>query len=294
MNHRFEKSAPDRLSANINEATPAQHSATKHRVHRLAALTITALITGSALQALVCAAPANAEATATAKARTQRMSDANLGSQQNGWYNPGDQLTLVCSKRGQKVKGFFSFNIPGGWDDLWYKTSDNNFVADVDIETGTLNVVAADCGTLQGEGQPQPQQSSAKEDRAIAWANGQVGSDAYPILCGQFVANAYGKPELGVGSALALHDQLANAGQIHMDQNFPKGALVFSHSSWDTIDGVTYGHVLLARGDGTFVSGGVSKSIGNRHTVQILNSWNPAGGAQYLGWAYPPADWPGV
>jgi surface antigen len=44
------------------------------------------------------------------------------------------------------VKGFFSFNIPGGWDDLWYKTSDNHYVADVDIETGTLKDVTKDCG----------------------------------------------------------------------------------------------------------------------------------------------------
>ena len=93
------------------------------------------------------AVPAHADPVATVKARTQRMSDANLNSHQNGWYSPGEKLTLVCSKRGQAVKGFFSFNIPnGGWDNLWYKTSDNSFVADVDIETGTLQDVAQDCG----------------------------------------------------------------------------------------------------------------------------------------------------
>ncbi|MDH6246843.1 CHAP domain-containing protein [Mycobacterium sp. OTB74] len=73
------------------------------------------------------------------------MSEPNLNSHQSGWYNPGEKLTLLCSKRGQAVKGFFSFNIPGGWDTLWYKTSDNNFVADVDIETGTLKDVTKDC-----------------------------------------------------------------------------------------------------------------------------------------------------
>jgi hypothetical protein len=52
------------------------------------------------------------------------MSDANLSSQQNGWYDVGNQLTLECSKRGEAVKGYFRFNIPnGGWDNLWYKTS---------------------------------------------------------------------------------------------------------------------------------------------------------------------------
>jgi hypothetical protein len=74
------------------------------------------------------------------------MSEPNLGSRRDGWYNAGDQLTLVCSVRGQAVKGFFSFNIPnGGWDDLWYRTADGSYVADVDIETGSLNPIAPSC-----------------------------------------------------------------------------------------------------------------------------------------------------
>ena len=108
--------------------------------------TIAAL--AAAAVALGAAPAALADASATVKAKTQRMSAASLTSGQTGWYNPGDRITLVCSTRGQAVKGFFSFNIPnGGWDNLWYKTSDGNYVADVDIETGTLNVVAPDCST---------------------------------------------------------------------------------------------------------------------------------------------------
>ncbi|MBS1696419.1 MAG: M23 family metallopeptidase [Actinobacteria bacterium] len=111
---------------------------------RLGGFLLSLMLAGS----LAMAAPANAEPTATVKARTQRMAAATLNSQQNGWYNEGDRVTLVCSRRGQAVQGFFSFNIPnGGWDDLWYKTSDGNFVADVDIETGTLDVVAPDCNS---------------------------------------------------------------------------------------------------------------------------------------------------
>jgi murein DD-endopeptidase MepM/ murein hydrolase activator NlpD len=121
----------------------------------LGAIVVAVLTCGT----LLLAGNAHAEATATVKAQTQRMSDANLSSQQTGWYNEGDRVTLVCSRRGQPVKGFFSFNIPnGGWDNLWYKTSDGNFVADVDIETGTLDVVASDCGS--GAQPPPPSQSS--------------------------------------------------------------------------------------------------------------------------------------
>lgn len=98
---------------------------------------------------------------------------------------------------------------------------DNSYVADVDIETGTLGVVVPDSENPE-QAAPQ-QQTGSKEERAIAWANQQVGSNAYPSMRGRFVANAYGKPQLGVASAQTLRDQLSRAGQIHMDMNFPKG-----------------------------------------------------------------------
>ena len=251
---------------------------------------------GLTAAALLTAAPACASATGTAKVRTQRASAPNLASQV-GWFEVGEVIELQCSAHGQRVKGYFSFNIPnGGWDDLWYRTPSGQYVADVDIETGTLDVVAPACPPDGPTPAPAPQGS--REDRAVAWANGKVGSNDYVRLCGRFVANAYGKDKLGPATALIFHDQLAGAGQIHMDQNIPKGALVFSVSKWDIDDnGVHQGHVVLARGDGTYISGGAEgykkKAGGTGATVQILHSWNPAGDAQYLGWAYAPADWPG-
>jgi hypothetical protein len=243
-----------------------------------------------ALPAMVLAAPAHADHAATVKARTQRMADANLSSHQNGWYNPGEQVTLVCSKRGQPVKGFFSFNIPNGWDNLWYKTSDDSFVADVDIETGTLHDVTSDC---TGDPNPPAPQGASKADAAVAKANSLVGTDAAGDHgCGAFVATAYGVPGIGYNTALEFRNALDHAGKIHNDMNFPKGALVFSESQWSVIDGQQDGHVDIARGDGTFVSGGVLPSYkglaGAGHYVQVLPGWNPAEGATYLGWADAP------
>jgi murein DD-endopeptidase MepM/ murein hydrolase activator NlpD len=126
---------------------------------------------------LAAAAPATAEATGTVKARTQRTSAANLASQV-GWYEVGTAVTPSCSTHGQPVKGFFSFNIPGGWDNLWYRTADGNYIADVDIETGTLNSVAPDCGDLTPTPRPpapQPQaqapapQAQAQQSGALRW-----------------------------------------------------------------------------------------------------------------------------
>lgn len=234
--------------------------------------------------AVALATPAAADAGATVKAKTQRMTQPNLNSQQNGWYTPGTRLTLVCSIRGQAVKGYFSFNIPnGGWDNLWYKTSDGHYVADVDIETGTLGVVAPDCASA---GSPSPPPAApSKADAAIAKAMSMVNTNNFgPRGCGKFVAAAYGVPGLGRDTALQFRNLLNSRGQIHMDTNIPRGALVFSQSKWDQ----GAGHVVIARGDGRFISGGVDNSYGTGYNVQVLNSWNPAQGAQYLGWANAP------
>jgi hypothetical protein len=121
---------------------------------------VAALLTGIALtlSVLIAAAPANAETTGTVKARTQRTSAPNLDSQ-TGWWEVGTPVDLQCSTQGQAVKGFFSFNIPdGGWDNLWYRTPSGDYIADADIETGTLKSVTPTCSDFDAQRQqPQPQ-----------------------------------------------------------------------------------------------------------------------------------------
>ncbi|MFD9829626.1 hypothetical protein ACFWXB_19280 [Tsukamurella tyrosinosolvens] len=252
------------------------------------AAALVAVATASTLAAGI----AEAAPTARVVAQTQKMTGPSLTTKQVGWYPAGARVTLQCYERGQSVKGALSKWHPnGGWDNLWYKTSDGVFVADIDIETGSNNPVTGACSGGQPATQPTPTPapSSAKVGRAIAWANGQVGSQAYDFACQRFVENAYGTSGR-YGSAIAMRNQLAAAGQIHMDRNIPAGALVFSRNSrYDR----GYGHVVIATGGGQYVSGGVSKSYGSRATVQRLSSWNPAGGSEYLGWAYAPSNWPG-
>ena len=61
-------------------------------------------------------------------------------------------------------EGFLQLQHPQrGMDNLWYRTSDGNFVADVDIETGTLNDVAQDCGADSAPAQAPPAASSKAE-----------------------------------------------------------------------------------------------------------------------------------
>ncbi|WP_431241008.1 hypothetical protein ACQ86B_28260 (plasmid) [Mycolicibacterium aichiense] len=226
--------------------------------------------------------PAAADASGTVKTRTQRMSDANLNSSQNGWYNPGDQLTLVCSKRGQPVKGFFSFNIPnGGWDNLWYKTSDGNFVADVDIETGTLNDVAPDCGA-GGQPAPAPVPNGDRGAQALAWARNQMASNPNnPVQCEVFVEQAYNH-SFRYGSAIEAFNDLNAKGQIHTNTDgIPAGALVFTS---DPRFDQGYGHVMLSQGDGSYLT--ANYYVAPKIRVVPLNSNDSQD--RFLGWAFAP------
>ena len=140
---------------------------------------------------------------------------------------------------------------------------------------------------------PPVPQGSWKVDAAVEKADSLVGTDeGGEYGCGALVASAYGVRGIGYNTALEFRNALDRQGKIHLDSDFPKGALVFSESRWSVIDGRQYGHVDIARGDGTFVSGGLLPSVhglaGAGHHVQLLSSWNPAHEATYLGWADAP------
>ncbi|MFJ3957112.1 peptidoglycan DD-metalloendopeptidase family protein [Arthrobacter sp. NPDC090010] len=97
---------------------------------------------------LLAAPPATLAATptGTVAVKTQKMSKPTLNSPQLGWYNAKQNLALTCYARGQAVTGYFSPWLPnGGFDDLWYKTSDGGFVADIDIDTKSNSPVTPAC-----------------------------------------------------------------------------------------------------------------------------------------------------
>ncbi len=122
-------------------------------------------------------------------------------------------------------------------------------------------------------------------DAAIAKAESALGSDRFgPYGCEAFVAFAYDVPQAKYGwdgASETMYQTLLAQGQIHTDMNAPRGALVFSKGS----DGP---HIDIARGDGTYISGGVqglARGYGDRHNIQILPSPNVARKWLYRGWS---------
>lgn len=132
--------------------------------------------------------------------------------------------------------------------------------------------------TVVGSAPPAGGGSSGSAQAAVTWANAQLGSQSYYGLCLQFVAKAYGRSTFGQPNAISAFNVLASRGKIHKDMNPPAGALVFSTDPrYDHGDG----HVMLSRGDGTYVSGGALPPS----SVQVFTSPMPSG-VGYLGWAY--------
>jgi hypothetical protein len=122
-------------------------------------------------------------------------------------------------------------------------------------------------------------------DAAIARAESALGSDRFgPYGCEALVAYAFGVPQAKYGwdgASETMYQTLLAQGQIHNDMDSPRGALVFSKGS----DGP---HIDIARGDGTYVSGGVqglAPGYGDRHNIQILPTPNVGRKWLYRGWS---------
>lgn len=250
-------------------------------------LTIAAAVTAALTVGLATAVPANADSTATVKAQTtQRMNGPSLNSGQDGVYNAGQVLTLVCHSNGEPVKGFFSFNEPnGGWDNLWYKTTDDHYVADVDIETHTLNAVGPDCGPTGGPA-PASAPSGDRASQALAWARQQMATNPDSTdSCMKFVEDAY-HTHWNYNTALDFFNALHQQGKTQTNTNIPAGALVFtSDPRFDQGDG----HVMLSEGNGTYLTANYytpPNAPGPKIREVPLNS-NDAND-KFLGWAYAP------
>jgi hypothetical protein len=119
---------------------------------------------------------------------------------------------------------------------------------------------------------------TTREQRAVDFANADLGRSDYNGWCELFVENAYGTRYQQL-TALANFNAIQAAGRMHFTTSgIPAGALVFSRNPYDGGNG----HVILSRGDGTFVS--------PQNPTQVLT--DPRAGGTFSGWSFAPDSWP--
>lgn len=131
----------------------------------------------------------------------------------------------------------------------------------------------------------RPRPAIPGADAAIGRAESILGTDEFGLYgCEALVAYAFGVPQERYGwdgASETMYQTLREQGKIHTDRDPPRGALVFSTGSVGP-------HIDIARGDGTYISGGVqglSPGYGDGHNIQILPSPNVASDWTYRGWS---------
>ena len=117
--------------------------------------------------------------------------------------------------------------------------------------------------------------------------------------CAKFVANAYGAPNCGKGSAIELWKTLPNRTMQNVPDNAPKGLLVFW--SYTDKDGTDWGHVGIYVGNGNVISTAglrdhpICLDAIEKMATKLTTSNGQSNGckSQYLGYAPAPKNWPG-
>lgn len=177
----------------------------------------------------------------TVMVTTQKMTQPTLNSTLAGWYAKGSHLALVCYVHGQSVTGYYSPWYPGRWDDLWYKVSDNHYVADIDINTGSNTPVTAKCPAAKITLATFVSNNTGKE---LANVQGQYPGQCVSLVA-QYLYQVYGVTVNAWGNAIDFQPgrsagpQLTAAGwSWHTDKNFTNGDIVvWGQGAWTPAEG---------------------------------------------------------
>lgn len=136
--------------------------------------------------------------------------------------------------------------------------------------------------------------SDARLPQAVSWARQQMSGRRLWVedgetLCGTFVENAYGVSGV-YPSAYSMYRALGRSGDPSRHtlaglQRAPVGSIVFFAPN--ARNGYN-GHVGVYVGNGQFVGVG-----SGGHVRQYSVQWWSGSISPFLGWAYPPSNWPG-
>lgn len=175
-------------------------------------------------------------------------------------------------------------------------TSSGRFASSVRVFTFPTALppgLAARNGNQDGDGAPtfSPVEldglGAATGDRsagALKWALERAGSKDYALWCLRFVANAYNAQKSGFRTAQEAAERLGLRNSGGSAASAPAGALLFFR--YIGADGANYGHVGLSLGNGRMISALTTVKI---ETIDQVKYWRE----NYLGWAFPPPEWPG-
>ena len=218
-------------------------------------LTAVALLSGAALVGTgVLPASAATGTVVTDSGTGVTIRSGNATSFGSVGTQPDGAVTIDCQIYGEPVTGKFGRSL------IWDHIPGKGFITDAYVNTGSSGLVAPLCT------------SNPRADKAIAWYAARSGSTAFQGYCEMAAENSYGKTAIWASAMADWNDAVARGAAHRGDLNPPKGALVF----WDLA--APYGHVGVAKGDGTFWATSVGGAIGTR-ALPYFNS--------YLGWAWP-------
>lgn len=188
----------------------------------------------------------------------------------------GVTVAINCTARGTSLSG--PYGLSNVWDHVTYNGV-SGYVSDAWMYTGSANPVAGPCGA-PAPAPASPGPATSRENRAVAWAQSQIGASRWNGLCLRFVANAFGKASSGYPTAYQHYLSLRSRRLINGGSAVPRGALAYYAPA--PINGHA-GHVQISEGNGSFVTTGA--------TVRRVSLTWP--GATYLGWAWADPAWPG-
>jgi hypothetical protein len=131
-------------------------------------------------------------------------------------------------------------------------------------------------------------------DKAIEWAENQLGSHEYDEYCWKFVVHAYKK----TGADWILPPQLsakeaANSLKPLKTGIPPRGTLVF-YDCWGTLEEEyrNWGHVGLSIGNGDVIHAFGKVRVDNHLDIQDLSPGTGWTNPEYIGWVEPPVNPP--
>ncbi len=202
-------------------------------------------------------------------AATAKMSGPYLTNYaKKGTYAKAAKVKLACYTWGQSISGW------AGTSNLWYRTSDGNYIADTNVNTGSNSAVTAAC----------PRVSLAtfvSDTRGKTWANAAGGFSGECVsLVSQYLWRVYGIKSGSWGNAVDYRSAGTGGNQLKAkgfawstNKSFKNGdILVWGSAPYGHI-GIYYNGQVYDQNDGRHAPARTANYSGNVWASSYLGHW---------------------